>query len=313
MPGTKPMTGSDWTLLLALSVLWGGSFFFVQIAVAELPVLTIVALRVALAALTLFAVLACLRIPFPTRPAVLLAFLGMGVLNNALPFSLFVWSQTHITSGLAAILNATTPLFGVIVANALTSDEKLTANRLTGVLVGFAGVIVLIGLAAVFAPGSETMAELACLGAALSYTFAGVFGRRFKRMGVSPIATATGQVAASSLLLVPLALLVDRPWTLPMPGAATIAAVLGIAILCTALAYILYFRLLASAGATNLLLVTFLIPVSAVILGVAFLGEILKLQHVAGMALIGLGLAAIDGRLWRLLANAKRGARKRPA
>ena len=310
--GEHSMTGHDWTLLLALSVLWGGSFFFVQIAVTELPVVTIVALRVGLAALTLFFVLAILKIPFPTQPAILLAFLGMGVLNNVVPFSLFVWSQTHIPSGLAAILNATTPLFGVIVANALTRDEKLTANKLAGVVVGFFGVVVLIGPAAILAPGADTLAEIACLGAALSYAFAGVLGRRFKRMGVSPIATATGQVTASSLLLVPLALAVDRPWTLAMPGPATIGAVVGIAVLCTALAYILYFRLLASAGATNLLLVTFLIPVSAILLGVAFLGEVLLPRHVGGMALIGLGLAAIDGRAWRSITQ-KRGARRRPA
>ena len=312
-PGAGSMSGADWALLVALSILWGGSFFFVEIAVRELPVLTIVALRVALAALALIAVMRVLGIAFPTRPAVLLAFLGMGILNNVVPFSLFVWSQTHIASGLAAILNATTPLFGVIVANALTRDEKLTANKLAGVIVGFAGVVVLIGPSAILAPGSDTLAEIACLGAALSYAFAGVFGRRFKRMGVPPIATATGQVSASSLILLPAALVIDRPWTLAMPGGATIASILGIAVLCTALAYILYFRLLANAGATNLLLVTFLIPVSAILLGVLFLGEVLLVQHVAGMALIGLGLAAIDGRLWRRVFNAKRGARRRPA
>lgn len=308
----KSMSGEDWSLLIALSIIWGGAFFFVEIAVRELPVFTIVALRVGLAALALLAVMQVLGVVFPTRPVVLLAFLGMGVLNNALPFSLFVWSQTHIASGLAAILNATTPLFGVIVANALTSDEKLTANKLAGVVAGFLGVVVLIGPAAILSPGSDTLAEIACLGAALCYAFAGVFGRRFKRMGISPLATAAGQVSASSLILLPAALLIDRPWTLPMPGAATIGAVLGIALLCTALAYILFFRVLASAGATNIMLVTFLIPVSAILLGVLFLGEVLLPQHIAGMALIGLGLAAIDGRAWRAIAT-KRGARRRPA
>ncbi len=312
-PAARSLSGRDWVLLIALSVLWGGSFFFVEIAVRDLPIFTIVALRVALAALSLLAVMRILGITFPTRPAVLLAFLGMGVLNNALPFSLFVWSQTHIASGLAAILNATTPLFGVIVANALTSDEKLTINKLAGVLLGILGVVVLIGPAALLAPGSDTLAEIGCLAAALSYAFAGVFGRRFKRMGISPLATATGQVCASSLILVPLALALDRPWTLAMPGAAAIGAIVCIALLSTALAYILFFRLLASAGATNIMLVTFLIPVSAILLGVLFLGEMLLPQHFGGMALIGLGLAAIDGRAWRRFVNAKRGARRRPA
>ena len=306
------MSGRDWLLLLALSLLWGGSFFFVEIAVKDLPVVTIVALRVALAAVTLLAAMRGLGLAFPTRPAILLAFLGMGMLNNVVPFSLFVWSQTHIASGLAAILNATTPLFGVLVANAFTSDEKLNANKLAGVVVGFLGVVVLIGPSAIFAPGADTLAQLACLGAALTYAFAGVFGRRFKRMGVSPLATATGQVSASSLILLPAALIIDRPWTLPMPGTATIGAIIGIAVLCTALAYILYFRLLSNAGATNLLLVTFLIPVSAILLGALFLGETLKLQHVGGMVLIGFGLAAIDRRAWRRLANGKWGARRRP-
>lgn len=305
-PAARSMSGEDWALLIALSVLWGGSFFFVEIAVRELPVFTIVALRVALAALALLAVMRVLGIAFPTRPAVLLAFLAMGILNNVLPFSLFVWSQTHIASGLAAILNATTPLFGVVVANALTSDEKLTSNRVAGVVVGFLGVVVLIGPTALLAPGSDTLAEIACLAAALSYAFAGVFGRRFKRMGISPLATATGQVCASSLLLVPLAFALDRPWTLAMPGAATIGAIVGISLLCTALAYILFFRVLASAGATNIMLVTFLIPVSAILLGVLFLDEVLLPQHVGGMVLIGLGLAAIDGRAWRRIAGTRR-------
>ncbi|MBO0903203.1 DMT family transporter [Jiella sonneratiae] len=311
------MGGRDWALLIALSLLWGGSFFFVEIAVKDLPVLTIVALRVSLAALVLLAVLRLLGIAFPMRPGVLLAFLGMGVLNNAVPFLLFVWSQTQIASGLAAILNATTPLFGVVVAGLLTKDEPFTRHRAAGVVLGFCGVVVLIGPAAALRPGSATLAELACLGAALSYAFAGVFGRRFRRMGISPLATATGQVSASSLILLPAALVADRPWTLPMPAGTTAAAILGIAVLSTALAYILYFRLLASAGATNLLLVTFLIPVSAILLGVLFLGEVLLPQHVAGMALIGLGLAAIDGRALRRIAGfgdrSRRGAGREEA
>jgi drug/metabolite transporter (DMT)-like permease len=293
------MTASEWATLLALSVLWGGSFFFTGIAVKELPLLTIVALRVGLAALMLCVTLRLLGLALPRRGEVWAAFFGMGLLNNAIPFCLIVWGQTHIASGLAAILNATTPLATVVVAHVLTGDEKMTGNRLAGVLIGLAGVTLMIGPDALGGIGTDVLAQLAVLAAAISYAFAGVFGRRFARMGVAPMATATGQVIASTAMLLPLALLVDRPWTLPMPGAHVWAAIVGMAALSTALGYVLYFRLLATAGATNLLLVTFLIPVSAIILGSLVLGEHLAPRHFAGMGLIGVGLAAIDGRLIR--------------
>lgn len=293
----RPMTALEWGMLLALSVLWGGSFLFVGVAVKELPPFTIIAARVGLAALALHLVLLATGRRIPAERRVWAAFLGMGVLNNAIPFTLIVWGQTHIASGLASILNATTPLFGVVAAHYLTGDEPMTGRRLAGVLVGFAGVAVMIGGAALRSLGVDVLAQLAVLGAAVSYALAGVFGRRFRAMGVEPLATAAGQVSASSLLMVPLMLLVDRPWTLPMPSGSTLASVLALALLATALAYILFFRILATAGATNILLVTFLIPVSAILLGVAVLGESLQAKHLVGMALIGCGLALIDGRL----------------
>lgn len=300
-PSHKPMDLTDWGLLVALSILWGGSFFFVGIAVRELPPLTIVAMRVALAALALGGLLRILGLPMPRDRRTWVAFFGMGALNNLLPFCLIVWGQTQISSGVASVLNATTPLFGVLVAHVLTRDEKMTGNRLAGVLIGFAGVAVMIGPTALAGLGNGLLPQLAVLGAALSYSFAGIFGRRFKGMGVSPLVTATGQVTASTLMLVPVALLLDRPWTLPMPSAPAWGAVIGIALLSTALAYVIFFRVLASAGATNLMLVTFLIPVSAILLGGLFLGERLAVRHGIGMALIAGGLAAIDGRLFARL------------
>lgn len=291
------MTPLEWGLMLTLSILWGGSFFFVGVAVDSLPPFTIVALRVGLAALTLHLVLRIMGVGLPCDGRVWMAFLGMGVLNNLIPFSLIVWGQTQIASGLASILNATTPLFGVLVAHALTKDEKLSPARLVGVVAGLAGVTVLIGPEVLAGLGDRVLAQAAVLGAALSYAFAGTFGRRFKRLGVSPLATAAGQVTASAILLAPLALAVDRPWNLAMPGPDVWGSLLGLAVLSTALAYVLYFRILETAGATNLLLVTFLIPVSAILLGALFLGERLAPAHFLGMALIGLGLAAIDGRL----------------
>jgi drug/metabolite transporter (DMT)-like permease len=297
----RSMTAAEWAMLLTLSMLWGGSFFFVGIAVKELPPLTIVVLRVGLAAAILCLTLRLIGVGFPRNPRAWAAFFGMGLLNNAIPFCLIVWGQTHIASGLAAILNATTPLFTVIVAHVLTDDERMTGRRLAGVLIGLVGVLVTIGPAALPGVGSDVLAQLAVLGAALSYAFAGVYGRRFRRLGITPMAAATGQVTASTIILLPLALLVDRPWTLPMPSTETWAAIFGTAALSTALGYILYFRILESAGATNLLLVTFLIPVSAILLGALVLGERLSAQHFLGMALIGAGLVAIDGRLLRLI------------
>jgi drug/metabolite transporter (DMT)-like permease len=295
--------------LLALSILWGGSFFFVGVAVKALPPLTLVLLRVAIAAIALHIVLRATRTAMPWDGKTWLAFLGMGLLNNAIPFSLIVWGQTQIASGLASILNATTPLFTVLIAHVLTADERLTKSRVAGILVGLAGVVVLIGPQALAGLGKDVAAQLAVLGAAISYGFAAIFGRRFKRMGVPPLATATGQVTASSLLLLPVAMIADRPWTLPWPDLPVWAAILGLALLSTALAYVVFFRILASAGAVNLSLVTFLIPVSAIILGGAFLGESLAPIDFVGMALIGLGLAAIDGRLaGRIAAYRKRTA-----
>ena len=298
----RPVMGRvEWAMLLMLALLWGGSFFFNGVAVRELPSFTLVWLRVAVAAATLLLVLRVIGQGMPRQPRVWAAFFGMGLLNNVLPFVLIVWGQHRIASGLASILNATTPLFTVLVAHAVTSDERLTLLKAAGVGVGFVGAAVMIGADALGGLGTGALAQLACLAGALSYAIAGIFGRRFRRMGVTPLATAAGQVSASTLMLLPAMLLVDRPWELAMPHAATWAAVLAVGLLSTALAYVLYFRILAAAGATNLLLVTFLIPVSAILLGVLVLHETLLLRHIMGMALLGAGLAFLDGRLPRVL------------
>jgi drug/metabolite transporter (DMT)-like permease len=300
------MGGREWAMLLALAVLWGGSFFFNAVAVRDLPSFTLVWLRVAVAAAALLLALRLFGQRMPRGGGVWAAFLGMGLLNNVLPFVLIVWGQHRIASGLASILNATTPLFTVLVAHLLTPDEKLTAPKAAGVALGFAGAAAMIGPDALGGLGTGVLAQLACLAGALAYAFAGIFGRRFRRMGVAPLAAAAGQVSASALMLLPVALLVDRPWTLGVPHSATWGAVLGVGLLSTALAYVLYFRILAVAGATNLLLVTFLIPVSAILLGALVLDETLLSRHFLGMALIGAGLAFIDGRLPHLLLTRRR-------
>lgn len=300
------MTSREWALLLALSVLWGGSFFFVRVALDGLPPLTLVLARVGIGATVLFAVLKATGQALPRRREVWTTLAVMALLNNLIPFSLIFWGQTAIPAGLAAILNATTPLFTVIVMHALTVDEKATPDKIAGVLLGFAGVVVLVGPAALGALDTPLWALAACLCAAVSYAFSGLWGRRIKPLGLTPIFTAWAQLTATTVFMLPVVALLDRPWTLAMPGWPSIAAVLGLAVLSTALAYIIFFQILASAGPTNLMLVTFLIPVSAILLASLILGERLAWPHFAGMALIGLGLAAIDGRAWKALTARRR-------
>ena len=297
------MSGRDWAILLLLSVLWGGSFLFIEIAIRTVPPLSFVLIRVALAAAALWLFLLARRQRLPLPSGALLAFVVLALLNNVLPFILFAWAQQSITAGLGSILNAMTPIWGVIVAHLFTRDERMTPAKVAGVLLGFGGVAVLIGADLLGEIGDQLWAQIACLIATLCYALAGVWGRRFRTMGIAPSAVATGQLTAAALIMLPLVLLFEPPWLTAAPTAGAWAAMLALALVCTSLAYILYFQLLASAGATNSLLVTFLIPLSAILLGALFLGEVLEPRHFGGMALIGAGLAAIDGRLLRLLAG----------
>jgi len=301
MPPAPPVMGrTEWVLLVVLSLLWGATFFFAEIALTALSPFVLVTLRVGLAAAALLIVVYAAGHRMPARPGPWLAFLVMGALNNVLPFSLIFWGQTHITGGLASILNATTPLFTVVFAHLLTRDEKLTSLRLGGVVLGIAGVAVMIGPAALSGLGGNALvligAQAAVLAAAASYALAGIFGRRFR--GLPPLVVAAGQTTASTVLMAPAVIAAQGIGAFVVPAGGVLAAVVALALVSTALAYVLYFRILAAAGATNLLLVTFLIPVSAIVLGAVFLAERLTLGQAAGMALIALGLAAIDGRLW---------------
>ena len=293
------MNGRDWAILLLLSVLWGGSFFFLELALRELPPITIMLLRVGLGALPLLAFLAIRGDRLPSAPGIWGMFIILGLLNNALPFVLYAYAQLSIESGLASILNATTPLWGVLVTHLFTSDERANPGKIAGVLLGFGGVALMIGAGAGL--DGEALAIAMCLGATLSYAFAAVYARRFRPLGFPPLTVATGQLIGATLLLLPFSLIIEQPWGRPMPGPTTWWAIAGFALICTSFAYWLYFRLLETAGATNALLVTFLIPVTAILLGALVLGEALEPRHYAGMALIALGLAAIDGRLLRRL------------
>lgn len=299
------MNAKVWAMLVLLSMLWGGSFFFVGVAVTELPPLTIVALRVGLAAITLWIIAFSIGLTPPKSIKVWFSFLIMGLLNNAIPFTLIVWGQTQIASGLASILNASTPIFAVIVAGILLPDERITPLKMLGVLIGFTGVIIMIGVPRLNGQ-VNVLAQLAIIGAALCYAFAGVYGRRFKVMSINPVLTAAGQVSASTMILVPIMLYLDAPLNVPSIGHKTWIAMAALAIFSTAVAYMLYFKILELAGATNVLLVTLLVPVSAIVLGSLFLNESLQLIHFIGMLLIAIGLSAIDGRIWRNLNLYKR-------
>jgi drug/metabolite transporter (DMT)-like permease len=290
------MKGSDWFQLLLLALVWGLSFFFTEICLRDLGPLTLAAGRVSTAALALLALALLTGLRGPQRLADWLALLVMGVINNALPFSLIMWGQTSIDSGLASILNATTPLFTFLLAHLLTADEKITRRGLAGIAIGFVGALVLIGPGALAGLGLQSWAQLAVLGAAVCYACAAIYGRRLRHL--SPIVAAAGMTSAAALVLLPLAAAWERPWT-ASPDAATWTALLSLGLISTAAAYILYFRILASAGATNLLLVTFLIPIAALLLGTLILGEQITLTALGGMLLIFAGLAVIDGRLLR--------------
>jgi drug/metabolite transporter (DMT)-like permease len=291
----KSMTLSTWGLLILLGLIWGGSFFFGRIAVLHVPPMTLVLFRVSLAAIALH--LAFARMPgfYRTLVSHWRALLVMGLINNAIPFTLIFAGQTEIGSGLASIFNATTPLWAVLVAQVFTTDEKITAAKLIGCALGLAGMVMLIGPAALGIAGSPLWAKLAVVGAAISYGFAASFGKRFK--GISPRVTATGQLTASTLIMLPLALVVDQPWALPVPPLDVIAAILALALVSTAFAYILFFRILSVAGATSASLVTLLGPPAAILLGILFLGETLSLTEALGLGLIALGLLSLDNRL----------------
>ena len=290
----------DWGLLVLLSLLWGGSFLCVGIAVQELPVLTIIALRVSLAALVLWGIALFSGHQLPRGGKTWQAFLALGLLNNVIPFGLIVFGQQTIGAGLAAILNATTPLWTVLIAALFLADERFSKQKLFGVLLGLVGVIVMVGPDSLAGISRNLGAQLAVLGATLSYAFASVFGRRFAAAKISPLHTALGQVTVSWFILVPLALMIDTPWASALPSKATIFAILGQAVLSTAGGYLLFFKILERAGATNVSLVTLLIPPSAIAMGILFLEEKLQGIHFISLALIISGLLSLQGRLFRL-------------
>ncbi len=301
MPKPLTMTGYAWLQLLLLGAIWGGSFFFARIAVQIVPPLTLVLFRVAIAALALHLYLMSRGINFWNYHQHALGFAGLGILNNVIPFSLLFIGQTVLGAGLESILNATTPIWTVIIAALLTVDEKITANKLAGILLGIFGIVVMMGPGALTGLGGPLWAELAVIGATLSYAFATILAKRFK--GVPPTVTATGQMTASTLIMIPVMLLHDGAPDLASIDSSVWSAIIALGILSTAFAYILFFSIVQAAGATNASLVTLIVPVSAILLGTIFLGERLAVHDFIGMALIGCGLLTIDGRLLTAVRN----------
>ncbi|MCP1766487.1 DMT family transporter [Bradyrhizobium japonicum] len=297
-PNDNRIDARDWSLLAVLSVLWGGSFFFNGAALWELPPLTLVLLRVALGAAILLPLLRMQGIGLPKGVTDWKPFVAIGLLNNVIPFSLIVLGQTFIPSGLASILNATTPLFTVMVM-AAAGEEALQMRRVAGVALGLAGVIILRGWGIETRPG-QGLGILLCLGGALSYGFAALAARRLLK-DAPPLGTATFQLMASTVMMAIVAGAMEQPWHLSMPGLTTWLAVLGLAALSTALAYIVFFQIIRRSGATNVMLVTLLIPVTAILLGWLVLGEPISAREIAGAVVIGSALLVIDGRALTLL------------
>ncbi|MGY4624752.1 DMT family transporter [Bradyrhizobium sp. USDA 4486] len=297
-PNDHRIDARDWSLLAVLSVLWGGSFFFNGAALRELPPLTLVFLRVALGAAILLPLLRMQGISLPKGIGGWRPFVEIGLLNNVIPFSLIVIGQTFVPSGLASILNATTPLFTVMVM-ATAGEEALQVRRLAGVTLGIVGVVILRGWGIETRPG-QGLGILLCLGGAFSYGLAALAARRLPK-DTAPLGTATFQLMASTVMMAIVASAAEQPWRLPMPGLATWLAVLGLAGPSTALAYIVFFQILRRSGATNVMLVTLLIPVTGILLGWLVLAEPISAQEIAGAIVIGSALLVIDGRMLGLL------------
>ena len=294
MPTPLRLDGVALAMLITLSALWGGSFVWHEVILAELPVMNLVALRVGIAALVLWVYFGIRGDRVPRSAKVWAAFAFMGFVNIVVPFTLIVWGQTAISAGLASIFNATTPIFAAVLAGRFLPDEQLTARKLAGLTLALAGVAVLVGAGALGGLGEALLPQLAVLSAALSYGIALVFSRRFARWGVAPSAVALGQLTTSSLFMAPLALIVHGV-PRALPSATVIISVLSLAIFATAAAYILYFSIVRRAGATNAALVTVLVPLFATGLGVVVLGEAVTVNQLAGLALIVLGFAVLQG------------------
>ncbi|MEM8774681.1 MAG: DMT family transporter [Pseudomonadota bacterium] len=283
-------------MLVLLAAVWGGSFFFAEVALREVPPLTITLHRVVWALPILGLILIVQGLSLPSSLRIWGAYLIMGALNNAIPFSLIFWGQTQIESGLASILNATTAMSTAVIAGVLLKDEPLTAKKILGAALGVAGVAFIMGPEALTGFNPANVAQLAVLAATLSYAFAGIWGR-VALSGSPPLVNAFGMLVGSTVLMIPMVFWIEGTPNLSLT-ATSWSALIGLAVFSTSLAYVLYFAILARAGAANLLLSTLLVPVFAIALGVSFLGEEMKPEAWIGFGIIAFGFAVTDGRLF---------------
>lgn len=295
LPTQKTMSTLAWLILLLLSALWGASFVFSKVAVTEVTPLTLVLARVLFAAIALWVICLATGVRLPTTAKAWGAYFVMGFLNNVIAFSLIFWGQQYIQASLSSILNAATPFFTVLIAGLVLADERFSATKIIGLIIGFIGVVLVIGPRHVLGLGDHLLAELAIVGAAVAYGFSGVWGRRFA--GENPLATATGQLTAASIMMMPIAFFFERPLELGPLSTSVILSVLALAIVSTAFAYLLFFKVLKIAGATNTSLVTMLVPVFTVLIAVPTLGETIDALKLVGLIVIGIGLAVLDGRI----------------
>ena len=310
------MSGSSWLSLLFLSTLWGGSFFFMKIILTEVPPFTLVCMRLSLAALAIVIYARFSGIALRFEPKLWPLFLGIGLMNNVMPFSLLTIGQTLMPHGLSAslasILNATTPMFGIVLAHFLTRDEKMIMRRALGMVIGFCGVgvIMLPSITRYFAFSDHAknfddfwalIGMGACILASFIYGFGALLSRKAQLFGLSPLQATSGQLVFAAIFAMPACLILDQPWHLAWPSLPAVASLVTLALVSTDYAYILYYKIIVRTGATNIMLVTLLVPVTTIILTAVFLGERLYLEHFMGMALIAFGLALIDGRIVMIL------------
>lgn len=296
------MGATEWSLIVLHSILWGSSFFFGAIAIKELPALTITGFRAIPACLIVLAVCRYLSYRIPMSADFWGRMFVLGMLNNVAPLMLILWAQHQVAGGVAAVFNATTPLFGVVIAHFVTRDERLSWNKIAGLLVGIAGVSVLVGTDVTSGATGDLLAKVALLCAAPCYAMGGIFARMTSKE--QPFVVAAGQLLTALAIALPLALLIDRPWQLPMPSAAAVAAVTAMGVFSSAFAALVYFTVIKRAGATNGLLVTLLLPLTPIALGTLLLGDQLRMREIAGAAMIGLALIVLDGRLIRMAGRA---------
>ena len=283
---------TDLALLLLLSLLWGASYAFIRIAVETIPPLTLVAVRVTIATVLLQLVLAHQGAALPRDPVLWRRFAIQAAMNGILPFTLIAWGEQRIDSGLAGVLNSTTPIFVFLITRLWTRHEAATIRQLLGTLLGLAGIVAIVGPSAVRAGlTGDVLAQGAIVAATICYAIAAIFGRNFA--GLPAIVPAAGSTAVSALVMVPAALLIDRPWALPMPSVASMAALVALGTVSTAGAFVVYFRLLRSLGSVGTASVAYLRAAVSVAIGILFLGELPSWQTAGGLLLVLIGVAAM--------------------